>query len=152
MNKIFETIKKNKVIIILISVVIFSLIYMIIPDDEWIGVNRVREIIEEKAIKDKVDEDILKGNIEVDIEEVGVEEFNNYYGTIKEGFKEVNEKEEVSVEYVKENSIFEQYFNRLYFTIITACLLGYGDIVPKTIRLKSLVIIQSLLTIIIIVL
>lgn len=152
MDKLFELIKKNKVIIILISVVIFSIIYMIIPDDEWIGVNRVREIIEERAIKDKVDEDILKGNIEVDIEEVGVEGFNNYYDTIKEGIQEGIEKEEVSVEYVKENSIFEQYFNRLYFTIITACLLGYGDIVPKTIRLKSLVIIQSLLTIIIIVL
>ena len=125
---------------------------MIIPDDEWSGVNKVREIIEEKAIKDKVDEDILKGNIEVDIEEVGVEEFNNYYGNIKEGIQEGIEKEEVSVEYVKENSIFDQYFNRLYFTVITACLLGYGDIVPKTNRLKSLVIIQSLLTIIIIVL
>jgi hypothetical protein len=152
MNKIFETIKKNKVAIILISVIVFSIIYMIIPDDEWSGVNKVREIIEEKAIKDKVDEDILKGNIEVDIEEVGVEEFNNYYGNIKEGIKEGIEKEEVSVEYVKENSIFDQYFNRLYFTVITACLLGYGDIVPKTVRLKSLVIIQSLLTIIIIVL
>tara|TARA_Y100000992_G_C21222421_1_gene471148 strand:- start:440 stop:736 length:297 start_codon:yes stop_codon:yes gene_type:complete len=40
--------------------------------------------------------------------------------------------------------------NKLYFSITTGCLLGYGDIYPITSFLKSIVSLQVLITIIII--
>lgn len=48
-------------------------------------------------------------------------------------------------------TFFKNYFNRLYFSVVTGCLLGYGDIYPISIRLKAIVCIQALLTLIIIV-
>ena len=59
-------------------------------------------------------------------------------------------EEEVNTESIVKTP-FENYFNRLYFSIVTGCLLGYGDIYPESIRLKALVTVQALLTIIIIV-
>ena len=47
--------------------------------------------------------------------------------------------------------VFLKIFNRLYFSVITGCLLGYGDVYPTSLFLKSFVMIQSLLTVIIII-
>ena len=51
-----------------------------------------------------------------------------------------------------ELTFFEYIFNRLYFSVVTGCLLGYGDIYPETLRLKGFVALQALTTLIIIVL
>jgi len=42
--------------------------------------------------------------------------------------------------------IFQRYLDSLYFSIITSCLLGYGDIYPITNLSKILVSIQGLIT------
>ena len=62
--------------------------------------------------------------------------------------------DDIKKEYTSKNvekSIFQRFFDRLYFSIITGCLLGYGDIYPLTNLCKFFVMLQSLLTIIIIV-
>ena len=46
-----------------------------------------------------------------------------------------------------EPNIFQRFFNRLYFSVITGCLIGYGDISPNTNLCKFITMIQSLSTI-----
>ena len=50
-----------------------------------------------------------------------------------------------------EKKRMEKYFDSLYFSIVTGCLLGYGDVYPLTTKCKFTSMIQALLTIIIIV-
>ena len=44
-------------------------------------------------------------------------------------------------------SLLQQFFNRLYFSVSTGCLLGYGDIYPITNVAKFLSIVQAILTV-----
>ena len=70
---------------------------------------------------------------------------------------------EMATEEVKENikddelqaenitpSIFKKFFNRIYFSINTGCLLGYGDIYPISILAKLFAMIQAMITIMLI--
>ena len=59
--------------------------------------------------------------------------------------KEV-EEEDLAVDNI-ENTFTQKFFERVYFSIITSTLLGYGDIYPITNLSKSIVMVQSLLTI-----
>ena len=68
----------------------------------------------------------------------------------KEVDKEIKE-EDLTVENI-DSSVFQRLFDRLYFSIVTSCLLGYGDIYPVTNISKTIVMAQSFLTISLIVL
>ena len=59
--------------------------------------------------------------------------------------KEIDEEELVPEKI--ETSNIQKLFDRLYFSIITSTLLGYGDIYPITNISKMIVMTQSLLTI-----
>jgi hypothetical protein len=48
-------------------------------------------------------------------------------------------------------STFQHMFDRVYFSLNTSCLLGYGDIYPVTNIAKSIAILQALTTVSIIV-
>ena len=63
----------------------------------------------------------------------------------KESEIEVN-KEELDPTKV-EPSLFTKYLNRLYFAVVTGCLLGYGDIYPISNISKTLAALQGLLTV-----
>jgi hypothetical protein len=76
-------------------------------------------------IKDAIKEEVIKKKIDTE--------------------KEV-EEEELAVEKI-ESTTLQKLFDRLYFSIITSTLLGYGDIYPITNISKTIVMIQSLLTI-----
>ena len=51
-----------------------------------------------------------------------------------------------------EPSIIQKLFNRLYFSVSTSTLLGFGDIYPVTNISKTLVMFQSITTLILIIL
>jgi len=154
MQAIIEKIQRHKVIAVISSMLLFSILYMFISDNEWYGVNRIKDIVKDEVTRDKVGDDIEKGNV------VAIEGFSEFFAKIDETDNNmVEEIDKVELQVLNEldkksinKSIFEYYFNRLYFSIVTGCLLGYGDIYPMSIRLKGIVSIQSLLTIIIIVL
>jgi hypothetical protein len=159
MNQLVYDIRKYKVVLVLISMLLFSFIYMLVSDDEWYGINKMKDIVRDEVARDKVEEEVQ------DTEEIvnfrNIEGFDHYDNMFENNTtKSNNEKELTSAidkaeEEVNTESIvktpFENYFNRLYFSIVTGCLLGYGDIYPESIRLKALVTVQALLTIIIIV-
>lgn len=160
MLSFFNNSSKNhaKVYLILISMFLFSIIYIIVPDDEFSGVNNISELIKSELLKQKVLKDIK-------VNTGSLEGFNNSFNenqttiykssssTLEKDVEKIEEK--VDDEYTPKNvkkSIYEQYFSRVYFSIITGCLLGYGDVYPITMKSKLLAMLQALMTIIIIVL
>lgn len=146
-GKIF---RKDKIIQLFSSIFLFSIIYFLFDDNSFIGVNPLAETIKTEVLKKEVKKDINDVKI--------IESISSNYSLYKEDKNIEDEVEniekEVENEYRIENvnkSIFEKYFNRLYFSVITGCLLGYGDVYPTSLFLKSFVMIQSLLTVIIII-
>jgi hypothetical protein len=59
--------------------------------------------------------------------------------------KDVDEQE-LKPEQITPNSL-QKLFNRLYFSVSTGCLLGFGDIYPITNVSKSMTILQGLFTV-----
>tara|TARA_X000000950_G_C13815146_1_gene619449 strand:- start:750 stop:1217 length:468 start_codon:yes stop_codon:yes gene_type:complete len=150
--------KKHKVLTILLSMFIFSILYLLLPDQDFSGVNNISELIKREILKDKVRSDI-KNNTNI------IEGLNTLSNTVYKNTTQLDsnnivddvEKIEhiVEDEYTSENinkTIIEQYFSRIYFSIITGCLLGYGDVYPISMRAKLIAMIQALFTIIVIVL
>lgn len=150
LHKFITNYRFNKIQILFFLMFIFSLFYMFLDDSHFEGVNKFKELVKEEVIKDKVQKEI-KENFEL------YEQLDSYYKdnkilkervidkAAKETEKEVK-KDELAIEKVEPN-IFTKYFNRLYFAIVTGCLLGYGDIFPVTTISKLLAGLQGLLTV-----
>lgn len=170
MSDIFNNIKTNfennilyfsKIQILFFLMFIFSLLYMLLDDEHFQGVNKFKEIVKEEVIKDKAKQEIKENydNLKEyynDNKIINKTKFseNNSNNIIEETVidnvaKETEaevKKEDLSIENVEPNLI-KKYFDRLYFAIITGCLLGYGDIFPVTYTSKTLAGIQGLLTV-----
>jgi len=138
-KKLFKI--KKKIFALLILIIIFTLFYMIFDDNDFGGVNKVEELIKEEVIKEKIQKEIKEklANIK---DEIAIEE------KTKEVKKNVKEKE-IKEEKIKPN-LFQKFFNRLYFAVITGTTLGYGDIYPLSNSVKLISMLQSLSTIILI--
>ena len=155
--------KFNKIQILLFLMIFFSLIYMLLDDSHFEGVNKFKEIVKEEVIKDKVQQQIketfqLYENLDIYYkenkvikdekekkDEKEIKEDKIIDEVAKEAEKEAK-KDELEVEKV-EPSLFTKYFNRLYFAVVTGCLLGYGDIYPVSNTSKLLTAVQGLLTV-----
>lgn len=139
-----KKVKHNKIILLFVSMVIFSVIYMILDDHNFSGVNYLKERVKEEVLKKKVEKNIKK---ETDKE--GYSDFDDLETKIDETVKQAKiEVEENELVHEKMNiTPSKKFFNRLYFSISTGTLLGYGDIYPITNLCKSIVMIQTLITI-----
>lgn len=141
----------NKIKILLFSMLFFSLVYMLLDDRHFEGVNKFKELVKEEVIKDKVKKEIienysnLKDDLETFYSKNKVIKEKVFDQAAKETEKEVK-KEELQPDKIEPSNI-DKYFNRLYFAIVTGCLLGYGDIYPVTLTSKLLTGIQGLLTV-----
>lgn len=140
----------NKIQILFFLMFFFSLIYMLLDDSHFEGVNKFKELVKEEVIKDKVQKEI-KENFEL------YEQLDTYYKdnkvieekvidkAAKDTEKEVK-KDELVIEKI-EPSLINKFINRIYFSIITGCLLGYGDVYPVSNAAKLLTGLQGLLTV-----
>lgn len=148
MNLIKNIIKHPKIISLFISIAVFSIIYLILDDNHFSGVNYIKEKIKEEVIKKKVEKEIDESDPEV-LESFTGLNYNNVEQTLDETTKDVK-KEIKDKELVSEKidvPISQKFFNRIYFSISTGTLLGYGDIYPTTNICKLIAMIQSLFTI-----
>jgi hypothetical protein len=115
-------------------IIIFSILYSFLDTSHFQGINPLQDKIKDKIVKRETD-DVVKESFEyVDKDK----------REIKQNIEKVVQEEEDRIE---TPSLMQNYFDRLYFSIITACLLGYGDIYPTTNITKTLTAIQSLLTV-----
>jgi len=148
-------VKFNKIQILLFLMVFFSLIYMLLDDSHFEGVNKFKEIVKEEVIKDKAIKEIKENfdNLKEFYNDNSILDKNNK-NTQKEEVMDVAAKE-VEKEVKNEDldptkvdpSVIIKYFNRLYFAIVTGCLLGYGDIYPVSKTSKLFAGLQGLLTV-----
>ena len=140
----------NKIQILFFSMFFFSLIYMLLDDSHFEGVNKFKELVKEEVIKDKVQKEI-KENFEL------YEQLDTYYKdnkvieekAIDKAAKDTErdvKKDDLGIEKI-EPSLINKFINRLYFSVITGCLLGYGDVYPVSNSAKLLTGLQGLLTV-----
>lgn len=149
-----------KVYILLIIITLFSFFYLFLDDSHFSGLNTIQELIKEDLLKKKVGIEIEKQRPIFESLQ-NLEDFTITNNNDKENenenekkaltkatkkLKEDVEKNEIKIEKIKP-SMIQKYFNRLYFSVSTGCLLGYGDIYPITNIAKFLSMIQSIVTI-----
>ena len=147
-NFYLKRINLTKIKILFSLMILFSLLYTLLDDSHFAGVNKFKEIVKEEVIKDKVKQEIkeeftnlesMVESYETKIQDKAIKE------TTRRTELEVKNKE-LDPDNVKPN-IFTKYINRLYFSIVTGCLLGYGDIYPTTQIAKTICALQGLSTV-----
>tara|TARA_B100001027_G_scaffold216948_1_gene195355 strand:- start:8692 stop:9087 length:396 start_codon:yes stop_codon:yes gene_type:complete len=131
---------------------------MFLDDKHFSGVNVIKETIKKQAIEKEIEKKTTDGPLLKEsfyqFEEVGKVDDAEVEKEIDKASKEVDKEikeEDLTVENI-DSSVFQRLFDRLYFSIVTSCLLGYGDIYPVTNISKTIVMIQSFFTISLIVL
>lgn len=161
-EKIIYRFKNTKIFILLVLVVIFSLFYLFLDDSHFSGVNFIKETIKEEVIKQEIEKKVKSVKNVPDNDKKIIEDFfvidNNNKVKIdkqldkatKEIEKDTNEKELTQDKL--DTPPYQRLFDRLYFSVITSSLLGYGDIYPVSNTCKLITMIQSLLTVSLIVL
>ena len=93
-------------------------------------------------VQDKVKDDI----VERESKKVSLESFQGEQNS-QELKQNIEEQVEAEEDKIQRPTIFQNLFDRFYFSTITACLLGYGDIYPATNIAKSMAALQSFLTV-----
>jgi hypothetical protein len=119
---------RGKLIYLLITIFIFSIIYTSMNPVNFYGINKIQDKIQDELIEDKVREGL---DMETNQERVERD--------VKKIVKAEDEK-------IRKQNIFQKYLDCVYFSIITSCLLGYGDIYPITNVSKILVSLQAFIT------
>lgn len=143
MNKYFY-----KLLLLFISIILFAIIYSFLDNSHFEGLNPIQDKLKEQEIEEKTEE--IKDETEAE-NKIKVEAFYTLTENkeedpeeeIQENVEKVAEEEKKKL---KTDSFSQNFFDKLYFSIITACLVGYGDIYPSTNILKSIVSIQTLTT------
>jgi len=150
--------RKMKILLLLLFVVVFSLIYMFLDDKHFSGVNVIKETIKKQAIEKEIEKKTTDGPLLTEsfyqFEEVGKVDDAEVEKEIDKASKEVDKEikeEDLTVDKI-DSSAYQRLFDRLYFSLVTSSLLGYGDIYPVTNISKTIVMIQSFFTISLIVL
>ena len=146
----------DKIYILVVSCLVFTMLYMLLDDNHFSGLNKIQETIKQE---------LLKKEIEPEVEKAAAEPFklwNNSKNDMISDYEEqqkdiaIEEKtedvkkdvdeQELKPEQITPNSL-QKLFNRLYFSVSTGCLLGFGDIYPITNVSKSMTILQGLFTV-----
>lgn len=130
----------QKVILFVVSIIAFSFIYSALDASHFHGIN---------PVQDKIKDDL----VEKEAEEVkdGFSNGSPYGSEQKEKLKkEVEEVVKEDEKKIENPNFFQHFYDRMYYSINTACLLGYGDIYPATNTAKAVVCLQSLITLILI--
>tara|TARA_Y100000389_G_C17215984_1_gene390891 strand:+ start:174 stop:635 length:462 start_codon:yes stop_codon:yes gene_type:complete len=120
-------------------IVLFSFFYLALDTTHFQGIN---------PVQDKVKDDI----VERESKKVSLESFqftiNSSSGQNSQELKQnIEEQVEAEEDKIQRPTVFQNLFDRFYFSTITACLLGYGDIYPATNIAKSMAALQSFLTV-----
>ena len=148
---------KHKVYTLLTLILLFAIIYLLYDDTNFGGINNIQELIKDELLKDKIQKEIKEkfyNEINVSDDEPEIKGSHIEEKTIDDTTKEIKKdvkQQELKVEKIKP-TLIQRLFNRLYFSVTTGTTLGYGDIYPKSNSVKMLSMIQTLSTIILILL
>lgn len=150
--------KYHKITLLLSTIAVFTIIYLILDDVHFSGVNKFQEIVRDEIVKKEVQP---KVNEIINEQFTTIEQYevdNNIIEKVRkkkvidettDETKNAVENQELDPEQIKP-SLLQQFFNRFYFSVITGCLLGYGDIYPVTNISKTCTLLQSVITVMLI--
>ena len=146
---------RHKVLILIILIFLFTCLYFLFDDSNFGGISNIQELIKEELIKNKIKQQIKEKyyNFEEETTDIDIELNKDDEKAINIKTKELKDSvkaTELKGEKIKPNFL-QKFFNRLYFSVITGTTLGYGDIYPITSQVKFITMIQSLMTIILII-
>tara|TARA_B100001093_G_C26622244_1_gene925141 strand:+ start:185 stop:775 length:591 start_codon:yes stop_codon:yes gene_type:complete len=155
-----------KVYVLFVLMFVFSIVYWTLDDVHFAGVNKYQEAVKDEVIKEKAKkelrENFVREQMSIHHDKEGFVGLFSYEpsvsGAAKEQqidvatkeIKDVVEETELEADQVHPTP-YQKLFNRIYFAVITGCLLGYGDIYPVTNTAKSLCMLQGLATVALIV-
>ena len=150
-----------KLIVLLASFIFFSILYMFFDDSHFSGVNFIKDTIKKEVIKKKINNE-LQDTVSDPMEAFGNSFSNQYQKHIDKAKTDIamedatkNVSKDVADAEINEDKInvppFQRLFDRAYFSMNTSCLLGYGDIFPVSNIAKFISMIQSFITVSIIV-
>jgi hypothetical protein len=159
---IFQNVKiHTKLLVLLASFIFFSIIYMFLDDSHFSGVNFIKDTIKKEVIKKKINNE-LQDKASDPMEAFGNSFSNQYQKHVDKTKTNIamedaakNVSKDVEVAEINEDKInvppFQMFFDRAYFSMNTSCLLGYGDIFPVSNIAKLISMMQSFITVSIIV-
>ena len=110
-------------------------------NSHFAGLNPIEDKLKENEIEEKTNELIQETNKE------GFYTFTHEKEPEEEIQNNIEKVAEDEKQKVKKGNFKQKFFDRLYFSIITTCLVGYGDIYPSTNLLKAIASVQTLSTI-----
>ncbi len=148
-SRIIKPYLNRKIMVLLVSVLLFTFCYLLLGDQHFSGVNVIKETIKKELIKKKVGEKIDQQAKEGLSSMQYYENKANVDSQLKKAtdvVKEDVDEDAITTDKI-DTPIFQRFFDRLYFSIQNATLLGYGDIYPISNICKCFVILQSLFTI-----
>ena len=148
-SRIIKPYLNRKIMVLLVSVLLFTFCYLLLGDQHFSGVNVIKETIKKELIKKKVGEKIDHQAKEGLSSMQYYENKANVDSQLKKAtdvVKEDVDEDAITTDKI-DTPIFQRFFDRLYFSIQNATLLGYGDIYPISNICKCFVILQSLFTI-----
>lgn len=136
-----------KISSLFVSIIFFAMIYSLLDNSHFEGINPIQDKLKEQEIEEKTDEINQEASFEAFysplLSQTKTENEEETQEEIKENVKKVVEDDEQKL---KSGSFYQNFFDKLYFSVITACLVGYGDIYPSTNVVKIIVSIQTLTT------
>lgn len=154
LNILKKRFSSYKIVLLLLITLLFTLLYMLLDDSHFSGLNKIQETIKDELIKKKLEQQVDKAVVENFVKEESFE--NDVLKNIKIDQATRNVERDVDTQDLSpdniEPSIMQKLFNRLYFSISTSTLLGFGDIYPVTNISKIFVMMQSVSTLILIIL
>ena len=143
-------INKFKLSILLLLIFIFAVLYMLVDDTNFGGINNIQEMINDELLKEKIVKEIKETFYTTDNHIIkGTHKEEKLIDDTTKEIKKNTIAKELDIDNVKPSYI-QKFFDRLYFSVITGTTLGYGDIYPITNKVKILSMIQTLSTIILI--
>lgn len=127
-----------KLLVFLIICILFSIIYLFLPDKSFGGINKIQSLLEdellEKVLTKKIKETFYN---KIDMDTID-DEVEKVVSDIKDDI-------------VVHKGFWNKFFDRLYFSVVSGSTVGFGDIYPKTKLTRLLVMIQLMMLFLIIV-